>query len=114
MISAVLQLLVYVAAIVAAIMLRRRDGVAALLLALGIGCQVLGVLISIGEGLATSAIIHSVVTSSGGTDGVEAVIYGFNLVIDLVRLAGFALVFVGLLRLVRRPRATAAGMGAAR
>lgn len=115
LISAVLQLLVYVGAIVVAILLRRRDGKAALLLALGIGCQVLGVLISVGEGLAMSAMIRSSVASSGGMQPVEALVYGFGLVIALIRLAGFALIFVGLLRLVRRrPGAAAAGMGAAR
>jgi hypothetical protein len=114
LISAVLQILVYVGAIVVAILLRQRDGKAALLLALGTGCQVLGVLVSVGEALAMSAMIRSSVTSTGGMGTVEALVYGFSLVIALIRLAGFALIFLGLLRLVRRPGAAAAGMGAVR
>lgn len=114
-VSAVVQLALYVGGLVVAVLLRRRDGLGALLAALGFGCMLLCVLLSVGEGMAVSAVVGG---ASGGYGDrlarMQTTTMIFTVVIDLVRLAGFALVFAGLLHAIRRRPAPAPGMGAAR
>lgn len=86
------QALLFVAGLVAGILLRGRDGLAALLLAVGFGVQIIGVALSIAEPF---------LLDSAGI-GAADLVYGFSLVLRVVDLAAFVLIFVGLLRLVRR------------
>lgn len=114
MITSVLELAILILGLVVAVMLRRRDGQGALLLALGFGCELVAVIISVAEAVVSSALIESTL-HSGGIQAMQALIYGFGLVIRLVSIGGYILVFLGMLRLVRRrPGAAPSGMGAAR
>lgn len=113
-ISTVLLIALYIGGCVVAILLRRRDPTGGLLAALGFGCMLLTALLSIGQGVAISASIQSSADSSADViDRMQAISMIFGLVIGLVRLAGFALVFAGLLHVIRRPPA-ATGVGAMR
>ena len=107
--TSLVQVLLFIGGLVVGISLRGRDGKAALLVALGFGVQLLGVALSIVEGVTVSAYISSAV-EQGVTAIVTTITYGFGLILALLRLAGCALIFVGLLRLVRRRPAVAAGV----
>lgn len=94
-----IEVLLFVAGLVAGILLRRRDGLAGLLLALGFGVQILGDVLSTVEPFLLDAV---------GADPTVA-LYGFSLLTRLISLAGIVLIFVGLLRLVRRRPAMSQG-----
>lgn len=99
-----IEVLLFVAGLVAGILLRRRDGKAALLLAIGFGVQILGVVLSFVEALALPALIHGVGAGS------LAISYGVSVVLRLLTLAAFVLIFLGLLRLVRHRPTAAPGV----
>lgn len=106
-ISTVLLIALYVGGCVVAILLRRRDPRGGLLAALGFGCMVVTALLSVGQGLAISGAVHSSSDSSADVLGrIQLISIVFITLTGLVRLAGFALVFVGLLRVIRRPSVT--------
>ena len=113
-VSTVLLAALYIGGCVVAILLRRRDPKGGLLAALGFGCMILTTLISVGHGLAISAAIQSSSDSSADViDRMRMISIVFGTLGGLVRLAGFGLVFAGLLHVIRRPSA-AAGVGAMR
>jgi len=107
--TSLVQLLLFVGGLVVGILLRGRDGKAALLVALGFGVQLLIVVLSIVEGFVVSAYIRSA-GSEDLASTVTTVTYGFSLLLTLLRLAGCALIFAGLLRLVRNRPAVATGV----
>lgn len=109
-VSAVLHLALFVGGVAVAPMLRRRDRMAALLTALGFGCVLLSSMISFGEGLAASRIVRAV----PGEAHVETTFQLIGIMIMLIELTGFVLIFLGLLRVVRRRDPVAPGMGAGR
>lgn len=95
-VSSLIEVLLYVAGLVAGILVRRRDGAAGLLVAAGFGLHLLGVVLSFIESLALPAIIHAT-----GTGSVFTFTYGVSVVLHVLSLAAFVLIFLGLLRLVR-------------
>lgn len=103
LITDVVLLLLYVTGLVAGILVRRRDGKAGMLITLGFGVQLLGSVLGFAQALLLPTLVHA-----ADLDTVSLVNFGFSVVFRLLNLAAFALVFWGLLRLVRyRPAATA-------
>jgi hypothetical protein len=105
--TSLLQLLLFVGGLVVGILLRGRDGKAAVLVAIGFGVQIIGVVLSLLEGFAISAYVRS---GSSGLSAVASISYGFGAALRLLELAACALIFFGLLRLVRRRPAVTAGV----
>jgi hypothetical protein len=110
MVSAVLHLALFIGGIVVALMLRRRDSMAALLTALGFGCVLLSSMIVFGEGFAASRIVSA--APSGAQVQMTFLVIG--IMITLIELAGLMLIFLGLLRMVRRRGPVVPGTGAGR
>lgn len=108
--TSLVQLLLYVGGLVVGILLRGRDGTAALLVALGFGVKILGVVVSIADGLVVSAYIRSAALSPARVATEQAITYGFSLVVRVLEIVACLLIFLGLLRLLRRPRAAATEM----
>lgn len=96
-IAGLIELLLFVTGLIAGILLRRRDGAAALLIALGFGLQILNEVLSYAEQFAPSA------------PGSIGPVYELGLLLRPINLAGTALIFAGLLRLVRRRPVPAEG-----
>lgn len=105
----VLELAVFVGGLVAGILLRRRDGKASLLVALGFGGQILAILVTVSQSFAISALIEAD-SGPGSAGSLQTVSFVFGLLLALLRLAGCALVFFGVLRLVRRRPTTVTGV----
>lgn len=103
MATSLVQFLLFVGGLVVGILLRRRDGKAATLVAIGFGVQIVGVLLSVVEGVAFSAYIRSSTGASDLATTLTTLTYGFSVVLTLLRLVAAGLIFFGLLRLVRRP-----------
>jgi hypothetical protein len=108
--SAVLHLALFGGGVVVALMLRGRDQRAALLTALGFGCELLGIVVGVGQRLVASGIV----SAASSVAQVQTVFLVFGAVIMLIELAGAVLIFLGLLRVVRRRRPVAPWMEAGR
>lgn len=101
--TSLVQLLLFVGGLVVGILLRGRDGKAAALVSIGFGVQIIGVALSVLESVAISAYIRS----GSELSAVTSISYGFGVLLRLLELAACALIFFGLLRLVRtRPAVT--------
>lgn len=105
-VTSLIEILLYVAGLVAGILVRRRDGKAGALVALGFGIQILAVVLGFAEALILPALIHSVQDAGS----VQAFALTFAAVLRLLDLATFVLIFLGLLRLVRSRTATNPGV----
>ena len=92
MVGAVLRVVLLIGGVVVALMLRRRDSRAALLAVLGFGCVLLSSVVSLIEGLVVSRIVRAAPREA------SAVFLIIGAVITLIELAGFVLIFLGLLR----------------
>lgn len=106
MASALIHLALLIGGLVAALTLRRRDTRAALLTACGFGCMLLGLFVGMGWGFVAAGVV--------GRTQMETIILVVNLVTTIIRLAGFLLILLGLLRMLRRNVSVASGMGEAR
>lgn len=109
-VSVVIHLALFVVGLVLALGLRRHDPKAAALTATGFGVQIVVPLISVLQGLVISAVVDA-----RGAGDIEAAVTPlsllFGVVIALIRLAGIALIFFGMLRVMRGTGAAAAPSG---
>lgn len=97
--TAVIHLALFVTGVVLALTLRRSDPRAGLLAALGFGCQIVSLVVWV----VGPMLLNSMFGYEQAMFQVAQV--AINAVGRLIEIAGFALIFVALLRRVRAPRA---------
>lgn len=96
-VAVVLRIVILVAGLVPALGLKRRDGLAAVLVAAGLGIE------AIVEVLGLAQVAAEWWVPANGFASSDTVITAFVGVELLLRLAGYALIVVGLLRVMRGP-----------